>query len=94
MKSNVLASSVSQMMRVHTRSTSSIQTRAMLADLKLVFVPLIFLLLRVWSVITDVSVYYLADSKREKFSRTNAAAIIGLLAVSKTVNVQTQSLRH
>ena len=81
----------SQMLKAHSRSTSSIQTGTVLADLKLIFVPLIFLLLRVWSVITDVSAYYLADSKREEFSNTHAAAIILLLAVSNYKYV-TQSL--
>ena len=50
-------------------------------DLKLIFVPLIFLLLRVWSAMLDIPVYFAAN-KNEDFRETEANAALVFIAVS------------
>jgi len=54
------------------------------ADLKLIFVPLIFLLLRIWSFIVDVPAFYLYEEAWLHFIRTWTTAILVLLSVSCT----------
>ena len=51
-------------------------------DLKLIFVPLIFFLLRVWSAAIDVPIYFLSTSESEKFKMTAVAPAIVMIAVS------------
>ena len=57
------------------------------ADLKLVFIPLIFIMLRVWSVIVDPFIYFVDDNTREHFRMSPASAILVLLRVSTLVHV-------
>ena len=50
-------------------------------DLKLIFVPLIFLLLRVWSAMIDIPVYF-TPTKNEEFRETEANAALVFVGVS------------
>ena len=52
------------------------------ADLKLIFVPLIFLLLRVWSFVIDIPAFYMPEEIWLKMRSTWTAAILSLLSVS------------
>ena len=82
MQSHVHVHVYMQLERVNGRRqlcSLSMHTRARTVDLKLIFVPLIFLLLRIWSSIIDVPVFYLHD---EEFTKTPVNAALVLLAVS------------
>lgn len=70
-----------QLMKVNGRTALRMQTRAKTVDLKLIFVPLIFLLLRVWSAIIDVPQFNLSTADRDKFRETKANAAFVLLSV-------------
>ena len=62
------------------------------ADLKLIFVPLIFLLLRVWSFVIDIPAFYMSKEIWLHMRTTWTAAILSLLSVSLTlyfVNIAT-----
>ena len=73
----------------------SMHTRARTVDLKLIFVPLIFLLLRIWNAVIDVPVFYLSDEESSEFTRTQANAALVFLAVSlNTITVQCGLLCH
>lgn len=65
------------------------QARAGSADLKLIFVPLIFLLLRMWSGILDVVLFYQSEQTRLKFRGTIWNAVFVALAVSLANDVYT-----
>ena len=54
------------------------------ADLKLIFVPLIFLLLRIWSFIVDIPAFYLYEEAWLEFRRGWITAVLVLLSVSCT----------
>ena len=51
------------------------------ADVKFVFIPLVFILLRVWSVIADPFLYYVGNSMRAKFKQSPFSAVLILLRV-------------
>ena len=53
-------------------------------DLKLIFVPLIFFLLRVWSAAIDVPIYFLSTSKSEEFRMKTVALV--MISVSLLIN--------
>ena len=50
-------------------------------DKKLIFVALLFMLLRVWSIIVDISVYYLPMEATETYKHSYASAVLGVLEV-------------
>ena len=62
------------------------------ADLKLIFVPLIFLLLRVWSFVIDVPAFYMSKEIWLHMRTTWTAAILSLLSVSLTLYVLVRAL--
>ena len=51
-------------------------------ELKLIFVPLIFLLPRVWSFVIDIPAFYMPEEIWLKMRSTWTAAILSLLSVS------------
>ena len=51
-------------------------------DIKLLFVPLIFLLLRIWSSIISVAVHFSSDNVKYKFLCSPASDVFIVLAVS------------
>ena len=51
------------------------------ADVKFVFIPVVFILLRVWSVIADPFLYYVDYSMRAKFKQSPWSAVLFLLRV-------------
>jgi hypothetical protein len=53
-----------------------------MADFKLTFVPLIFLVLRIWGFILSIPHYYLPVSTKHAFRKTACNAVLVLLAVS------------
>ena len=55
-------------------------------DLKLIFVPLIFFLLRVWSAAIDIPIYFLSTSKSEEFRMKKVALAIVMISVSLLIN--------
>ena len=57
---------------------SSVKTQ----DVKLIFVPLVFMILRVWSIVVDVCVYYLPLETSVKFRHSYASAVFAILEVS------------
>ena len=59
-----------------------LQTTAKTVDKKFIFIPLIYMLLRVWSIGVDIAVFYLPDTKREIYKRNIASAIFIILVVS------------
>ncbi len=59
-----------------------LQSAARTADLKLIFVPLIYMLLRVWSVAVDVAIYYLPPDKRMDYRSSDVSAVLLFLVVS------------
>ena len=63
-------------------SFAGLENAVKLADMKLVFIPLVFILLRVWSVIVDPFIYFVDDDTRENFRMSPVAAILFLLRVS------------
>ncbi|KAL5499668.1 hypothetical protein EMCRGX_G011123 [Ephydatia muelleri] len=48
-------------------------------DRKLAFVPLVFLFLRVWSIVVDVSIYYLPKDDTNRYRQSTASEVIGIL---------------
>ncbi len=64
---------------VHPFSLSSWSANV---DVKLIFVPLIFLLLRVWSAIIDVVYLFLTDDEAKWLLHSEITAAFVLLAVS------------
>ena len=70
-----------QISRVHNKSTK-LHAKAKMADFKLSFVPLIFLVLRMWGFALSIPHYYLTFSTKQTFRRTTYNAILVLLAVS------------
>lgn len=48
-------------------------------DNKLVFVPLVFLFLRVWSIVVDVYVYYLPKERADAYQNSSMSMAIGIL---------------
>ena len=63
------------------------QARAGSADLKLMFVPLIFLLLRLWNGILDIVLFYMSEGTRLQFRGTIWNAVFVALAVSVSLYV-------
>ena len=70
-----------QISHVHNKS-ARLHARAKMADLKLTFVPLIFLFLRMWGFILSIPHYYLPFSTKQRFRNTPYNAVLVLLAVS------------
>ena len=71
-----------QISRVHNKS-AKLHAKAKMADFKLTFVPLIFLLLRMWTLFLAIPHCYLSLSDRKAFRRTSYNAVFVLLSVSK-----------
>ena len=74
-----------QISRVHDKS-SKLHAKAKMADFKLTFVPLIFLILRIWGFALSIPHYYLPVSTKEAFRKTTYNAILVLLAVSENTH--------
>lgn len=54
-------------------------------DIKLIFVPIMFLLLRMWSFVLDSVIVYTSDDVAEDFKNSRAAAALILLSVSTCI---------
>ena len=52
-------------------------------DVKLLFVPLIFFLLRIWTSVIDAGLHYTNPTQEERFKCSTAAAGLTVLAVSQ-----------
>ena len=50
-------------------------------DIKLVFVPVLFLLLRVWNFVLDCLIVYTSEDTAKDFKESTAAAVLILMAV-------------
>lgn len=59
----------------------SLQSVARTADRKLIFVPLIFMALRVWSLVVDMAVYYLPEEQSIDYRGSYASVVFGILEV-------------
>ena len=70
-----------QISQVHNKS-AKLHAKAKMADFKLTFVPLIFLVLRMWGFILSIPHYYLPFSSKAAFRKTTYNAVLVLLAVS------------
>jgi len=57
------------------------KVKSMKQDIKLIAVPMVFLLLRMWSILVDVVAYYLNPVQRALFQREPTAALFILLEV-------------
>lgn len=53
-----------------------------LTDIKLLIIPLMFLLLRVWNFALDVAIFYTPESAAEHFEQSHAAAALIMMSVS------------
>ncbi len=62
-----------------------LQSAARTADLKLIFVPLIYMLLRVWSVAVDIAIYYLPAEQRMDYKSSDISIALLFLVVSNPV---------
>ena len=51
-------------------------------DVKLLAVPLIFFILRIWTSVIDSGLHYTSDTQQNKFRCSTAAGVIAVLAVS------------
>ena len=51
-------------------------------DLKLLFVPLIFFVLRIWTAIIDAGLHYTTSDQQKTFKCSQASAVLSVLAVS------------
>lgn len=51
------------------------------ADVKFVFIPVVFILLRVWSIIVDPLDFFVSHDVRVKFRMTPISAVLVLLRV-------------
>ncbi len=60
---------------------SFLQSLAKTVDRKLIFVPLIFMFLRVWSLVVDISIYYLPEDLSDNYRKSSASAVFGILEV-------------
>ena len=61
-------------------------------DAKLLLVPVIFMALRIWSVIVDISTYYLSPVDRAHYRLSYASAVIGALEVRNMPFSKTSTL--
>lgn len=52
------------------------------ADLKLIFIPLIYILLRIWSVAVSIAIYYLPDEQRMDYQSSKVSIALLFLVVS------------
>lgn len=59
-----------------------LQTTVRTVDKKFIFIPLIYMLLRIWSVGVDIAVFYLPDTKREVYKHMTVSAVFVFLVVS------------
>lgn len=69
-----------KMTRVQGRISVELQSKAKSADLKLIFVPLLFLLCRMWGAILSIPLYYIPISRRNDFLETQANAVLVIFA--------------
>lgn len=60
---------------------TALKVNATKQDLKLISVPLVFLFLRIWSVLVDIGVYYLPLEHSVAFRKSYASAILILMEV-------------
>jgi len=56
-------------------------------DLKLLFVPILFLLLRIWTTVIDFTVYYNANGDRMEAIQTRTIAALVILSVSESIYI-------
>ena len=71
-----------QLSKAKQHVSTSLRSKAKTADLKLVFIPLIFLILRVWDISLSFPLLYLPYGTRLSFRATLANAVLVLFAVS------------
>ncbi len=71
-----------QMTRVNGHRSMSLFSRVKTPDLKLIFIPLIFLLLRIWGAIVDIPSYYMSEHVREDFRKRHVVAVLIFFGVS------------
>lgn len=64
------------------RRTSVAKYGAAKGDIKLLFVPFIFILLRIWTSITDVGLSYINPTQQTIFKCSYVAAALAVLSVS------------
>lgn len=65
--------------KVGGRTSLTLQSAVKTADRKLIFVPLLFMVLRVWSIVVDTATYYLPLEARAKYLHSYASAVFGAL---------------
>ena len=58
---------------MHSISTST--------DLKLIFVPLIFMIIRIWGIVVDIFTFYLSDDVKHRFEVSIIGALLILMKV-------------
>ena len=63
-------------------------------ELKLVFVPICFLLIRVWGLILDIRTFYLSRSSEQNFEKTKADQAFLFLAVRPLVLASNHHKSH
>ena len=52
------------------------------ADVKLLFIPLVFIMLRIWSIIADPFTYFVDKDQRTSYRKLPLVAVLFLLRVS------------
>lgn len=50
-------------------------------DLKLLFVPMIFFVLRIWTAVIDAGLHYTTRDQQKDFKCSQASAVLSVLAV-------------
>lgn len=65
-----------------------LKSRVKTQDTKLLFVPVVFMVLRIWSIAVDICVYYLPDEAKCRFRENLISAVLSVLEASydSTVN--------
>ena len=67
---------------INTGRYMKLSAAAKSADWKLVSVPLIYMLLRVWSVVVDIAIYFLPEDARTHYIQSPVSAVFLILVVS------------